>query len=87
MGSSVAAFTLDIDPAEIDKNVKSTVPVWGDCKETLPLLTQLIEAKQHPEWMAKFKEFTQKEIEVVIKNELNPTGDELTMGEVIKILK
>ena len=27
---------LDIDPAEIDKNVKSTVPVWGDCKETLP---------------------------------------------------
>ncbi len=77
---------LDIDPAEIDKNVKSTVPVWGDCKETLPMLTQLIEAKQHPEWMAKFNEFTQKEIEVVIKNELNPTTDELTMGEVIKIL-
>ncbi len=25
---------LDIDPAEIDKNVKATVPVWGDCKET-----------------------------------------------------
>ena len=77
---------LDIDPAEIDKNVKSTVPVWGDCKETLPMLTQLIAAKKHPEWMAKFKEFTQKEIDVVIKNELNPTTDELTMGEVIKIL-
>src|SRR6187401_3310796 len=28
---------LDIDPSEIDKNVKATVPVWGDCKETLPL--------------------------------------------------
>ncbi|MDN3654785.1 biosynthetic-type acetolactate synthase large subunit [Ferruginibacter paludis] len=77
---------LDIDPAEIDKNVKSAVPVWGDCKETLPLLTSLIEAKQYPEWMAKFKEFTQKEIDVVIKDELNPTSDELTMGEVIKIL-
>ena len=36
---------LDIDPAEIDKNVKATVPVWGDCKETLPLLTELIEKK------------------------------------------
>ena len=36
---------LDIDPAEIDKNVKTTVPVWGDCKETLPLLTELIETK------------------------------------------
>jgi len=77
---------LDIDPAEIDKNVKSTVPVWGDCKETLPMLTKLIEAKNHQEWLARFNEFTQKEIEVVIKNELNPTSGELTMGEVIKIL-
>jgi acetolactate synthase-1/2/3 large subunit len=77
---------MDIDPAEIDKNVKSTVPVWGDCKETLPMLTKLIEAKNHQEWLARFNEFTQKEIEVVIKNELNPTTGELTMGEVIKIL-
>ena len=77
---------LDIDPAEIDKNVKATVPVWGDCKETLPLLTQLIEKKQHSEWLQKFNEFTQKEIEVVIKDELNPPGEELTMGEIIKVL-
>ena len=46
---------LDIDPAEIDKNVKTTVPVWGDCKETLPLLTELIEQKTHPEWLQKFQ--------------------------------
>src|ERR1700749_3483442 len=52
---------LDIDPAEIDKNVKTTVPVWGDCKETLPLLTALVEQKQHTEWLARFKEYTQKE--------------------------
>ncbi len=36
---------LDIDPAEIDKNVKADVAVWGDCKETLPLLTSLVERK------------------------------------------
>ena len=77
---------LDIDPAEIDKNVKSAVPVWGDCKETLPMLTALIEAKQHTEWMAKFNDFTQQEIDIVIKDELNPTTDDLTMGEVIKLL-
>ena len=77
---------LDIDPAEIDKNVKSAVPVWGDCKETLPMLTALIDAKQHTEWLAKFNEFTQTEIDVVIKDELNPTSDDLTMGEVIKFL-
>ena len=77
---------LDIDPAEIDKNVKSEVPVWGDCKETLPLLTGLIEAKKHTEWLNKFHEFTKTEIDTVITNELNPTTDELTMGEIIKVL-
>ncbi len=74
---------LDIDPAEIDKNVKATVPVWGDCKETLPMLTRLIEAKQHTEWLAKFNEYTKQEEEQVIQDELHPTTGELTMGEVI----
>ncbi len=77
---------LDIDPAEIDKNVKTTVPVWGDCKETLPLLTQMVETKQHTEWLAKFREFEQKEIDAVIREELFPTSDEMTMGEVIQQL-
>src|SRR6201985_2050235 len=77
---------LDIDPAEIDKNVQTTVPVWGDCKETLPLLTQLVDKKEHTEWLAKFKEFTRKEVEAVIQKELNPTEGEMTMGEVIKQL-
>jgi len=77
---------LDIDPAEIDKNVKSTVPVWGDCKETLPLLTALVDKKEHTEWVNLFNEYTQKEVEAVIHNELNPTTPEMTMGEVIKQL-
>jgi acetolactate synthase-1/2/3 large subunit len=74
---------LDIDPAEIDKNVKTTVPVWGDCKETLPLLTALVHAKKHPQWLQKFKDCMQKEEEKCIKAEMNPTGEILTMGEVI----
>jgi acetolactate synthase-1/2/3 large subunit len=77
---------LDIDPAEIDKNVKSTVPVWGDCKETLPLLTELIEQKTYPEWMERFRDFRKEEEETCIVPELNPTGETLTMGEVIKLL-
>jgi len=77
---------LDIDPAEIDKNVKSTVPVWGDCKETLPMLTKLIEEKKHTEWLNTFNEYTRKEVEAVIHDELNPTTPEMTMGEVIKQL-
>ncbi|MBS1527832.1 MAG: biosynthetic-type acetolactate synthase large subunit, partial [Bacteroidetes bacterium] len=77
---------LDIDPAEIDKNVKTTVPVWGDCKETLPLLTALVEQKSHPEWLQRFKDHTEEEVDQVIHKELNPTTDEMTMGEVIKHL-
>jgi len=77
---------LDIDPSEIDKNVKTTVPVWGDCKETLPMLTKLIDKKEHKEWLKKFNEYTQKELEVCINKELNPDTEIMTMGEVIKVL-
>jgi len=77
---------LDIDPAEIDKNVKADIPVWGDCKETLPMLTNLVEQKVYPQWLQKFKDYQQKEEEKVIYDELNPTGEVLTMGEVIRVL-
>jgi acetolactate synthase-1/2/3 large subunit len=77
---------LDIDPAEIDKNVKATVGVWGDCKETLPLLTARIETKVYPQWLQKFRDYQLEEEEAVIRQELNPTTPEMTMGEVIKVL-
>ncbi len=77
---------LDIDPAEIDKNVKTTVPVWGDCKETLPLLTDLIEQKMYPQWVQQFKELREEEERVCIQEELHPHTETLTMGEVIHLL-
>ncbi len=77
---------LDIDPSEIDKNVKTTVAVWGDCKETLPMLTELVERKSHDAWVNKFREYEQKEVEAVINDELNPREGVMTMGEVINVL-
>lgn len=77
---------LDIDPAEIDKNVATTVPVWGDCKETLPMLTELLEQHDHSAWLAKFRELEKEEIKEVIHDELNPTSDIMTMGEVLRVL-
>ncbi|GGH82677.1 acetolactate synthase-1/2/3 large subunit [Filimonas zeae] len=77
---------LDIDPAEIDKNIKADVPVWGDCKETLPLLTQLVNKGNHKEWLQRFRDMQQQEVEAVIHDELNPTSEVLTMGEVLKVL-
>jgi acetolactate synthase-1/2/3 large subunit len=74
---------LDIDPSEIDKNVKATVPVWGDCKETLPLLTELVQQKVYPRWLQKFNDCMKKEQEKCIKAEMNPDTEVLTMGEVI----
>lgn len=77
---------LDIDPAEIDKNVQTTVAVWGDCKETLPQLTELITKKDHTDWLTQFRTLEKEEIKEVIQDELHPTGDVLTMGEVINLL-
>lgn len=77
---------LDIDPSEIDKNVKATVGVWGDCKETLPMLTKLIEAKVYPLWVNRFREYQLEEEKEVIHEELNPSTEILTMGEVIRNL-
>jgi acetolactate synthase-1/2/3 large subunit len=77
---------LDIDPSEIDKNVKTTVAVWGDCKETLPLLTAAINKGNHTTWLQQFADYTKQEEEQCIIPELNPTCGELTMGEVIKTL-
>lgn len=77
---------LDIDPSEIDKNVKATVGVWGDCKETLPMLTKLVESKVYPQWVNRFREYQLEEEKEVIHEELHPSTDILTMGEVIRNL-
>jgi len=77
---------LDIDPAEIDKNVKTTVPVWGDCKETLPLLTSLVTPKKHDAWLKRFADCKIKEQATCIDLEMNPVNEVLSMGEVIKAL-
>jgi len=77
---------LDIDPSEIDKNVKATVGVWGDCKETLPLLTRLIQTKVYPQWIEKFRAYQKEEEKEVISNELYPSEGQISMGEVLRVL-
>ncbi len=75
---------FDIDLAEMDKNVKTTVKVLGDAKQTLPMVTRLIEKKSYPEWLEEFKPYEQKEYDCIIKNELYPeNGGEIKMGEVV----
>lgn len=77
---------LDIDNAEIDKNVKADVPVLGNCKETLPLLTAFIKERKHTEWHQKFTYCFEIEDSTLIRKELYPLEGEITMGEVIRCL-
>ena len=73
---------LDIDPSEIDKNVKTTVAVIGDCKVSLPALTALVNKADHSDWKESFQPLRQKEIDNVITPATKPTSGPLLMGEV-----
>ena len=75
---------FEIDPAEIDKNVIADIPVLGDVKETLSEILPMIKEKSYGDWHQQFKDLLKIEFEKVIKNDLHPTKDGLTMGEVLK---
>ena len=75
---------FDIDPAEIDKNVKTDIAVLGDCKETLAAVTALLKPATHPEWLDSFLPYEKVEEEKVIRPELHPASKSLSMGEVIR---
>ena len=74
---------LDIDKSEIDKNVKTTVALVADCKQSLPALTRLIEKRDHCQWCESFKPLYEREFERVIKPALMPAEGPLLMGEVV----
>ncbi len=74
---------LDVDPSEIGKNVEVDVPILGNCKRTLGLLTELIQPQKHTEWIDSFKPYEEKEFSCVIKPEVYPSEGPLNMGEVV----
>ena len=75
---------MDIDPSEINKNVKVDVAVLGDCKETLVELTKLVRENKHTEWIESFDEYERKEYAHVIEKEVYPKEGPLNMGEVVR---
>ena len=77
---------IEIDPAEIDKNVKTTVAINADAKEALHRLLPLVQENQHTAWVEEFRACDEVEAEKVITNELFPTSQEIKMGEVVRLL-
>lgn len=77
---------MEIDLAEINKNVKAEVAIHGNIKDTLPLLTERTKPTNHSEWIRQFKELYKIEYEKVISKVLHPEGKGITMPEVINLL-
>lgn len=77
---------LDVDPSEIGKNVPVDVPILGNCKRTLSLLTELIQPQKHEEWIASFKPYEEKEYTQVIEKEVFSKEGPINMGEVVNLV-
>lgn len=75
---------FDIDPSEINKNVEVDVAVLGDCKETLREVTQLLHETNHTDWRECFRQWDEKENNVVIEPQIHPAQGPLRMGEVVR---
>lgn len=74
---------LEIDAAEINKNVKADVAVVANCKESLKALTGRVRQRSHEAWIESFRPYMQKELRQVVGPAIHPTEGPLLMGEVV----
>ncbi len=51
---------IDIDAAEIDKNIRTHVSVTGDLKEVLQKINSRLEKQEHADWLAHIMELKEK---------------------------
>ena len=82
-GENAKVIHLEIDPAEIGKIIQADVPVAGDVRQTLPLLTQRIRKRDHSAWTTEFHDCDRIEQERVIRPALHPAGLKIHMGEAV----
>ena len=76
---------IEVDPAELGKNVYPHAPVLGDAREALEALIERVDEKSYPDWVARFKECDRIEHERVISEAITGTDDgEIRMGQVIR---
>jgi len=77
---------IDIDPAELNKNVHAMIPIVADIKEALSAMLPHIERKKHTAWIKQFRSHYETEFDKVIRHEINPKSDEIHMAESVKVL-
>lgn len=77
---------IDIDRAEINKNVPVEVAIHADAKEALSELLPLLHERTHESWIKKFASLDSEEHKQVITPEIKPRSGPITMGEVVRLL-
>lgn len=77
---------IEIDEAEINKNVIVDVEINNDAKEALKYLTSLVKPNSFEKWIREFRICDKTEYEKVIKPETKPEKGELRMGEVVNLI-
>ncbi len=86
--SHAKVLHIDIDAAEINKNIRTDASVVGDLKEVLTLLNSKMEQMNHAEWIAHIQEMKEKYPLNYDKNALScpyviEELDRITKGEAI----
>ncbi len=77
---------IEIDPSEVDKNVKADAPVIGDAKSALKALLPLVNKNEHTEWRNEFKKYDAEEYDKIDKKDIFHDGDKIKMGEAVHML-
>jgi len=85
-GTLAKIVHFEIDSAEVNKNVPTDVAVIADIKETFEAILPLIKKQEREEWLNQFKNAYQYEYDKVIKNDILPEKEGLTMGEVVRMV-
>ncbi len=81
-----AIIHIDIDAAEIDKNVATSAAITADAKQALQQLIPLVKENKHEAWLEEFRKHDEEEQEKVINHSVHPSEGGITMGEVIRRL-
>jgi acetolactate synthase I/II/III large subunit len=77
---------IDIDPAELNKNVPADVPIVADARSALKALRVNVKKNSHPKWMREFEKFAKEEFTKVKKEEMHPKSGGITMAEVVTLV-
>lgn len=77
---------IDIDPAELNKNVPAEVPIVADAKAALTELLPQLDKKTHDAWMAEFRKYNKLELDKVINPKKNAKTEKIGMTQAIDMI-